>query len=58
MGMGFDTAGMSQGKLKATGIRPSFSDKLQDQGIKLPADLFEPEPFARRSSQDNYSVVR
>jgi pilus assembly protein CpaF len=57
-GMGFGPDGKSLGKLKATGIRPSFSDKLADQGIKLPADLFEPEPFARRSSQDNYSVVR
>ena len=57
-GMGFGPDGKSLGKVKATGIRPSFSDKLADQGIKLPADLFEPEPFARRSGQDNYSVVR
>ena len=34
--------------LKATGIRPSFSEDLENQGIRLPADLFEPEPFARR----------
>jgi pilus assembly protein CpaF len=57
-GMGIGEDGKAMGKLKATGIRPSFSDKLQDQGIKLPADLFEPEPFARRGGQDNYSVVR
>ncbi|HSJ28883.1 MAG TPA: CpaF family protein [Acidimicrobiia bacterium] len=57
-GMGLDPDGKYMGKLKATGIRPSFSEKLQDQGIKLPADLFEPEPFARRGSQDNYSMVR
>jgi pilus assembly protein CpaF len=57
-GMGVNPDGKYQGKLKATGIRPSFSEKLQDQGIKLPADLFEPEPFARRGGQDNYSMVR
>jgi pilus assembly protein CpaF len=57
-GMGLNEDGKYLGKLKATGIRPSFSEKLQDQGIKLPADLFEPEPFARRGSQDNFSMVR
>jgi pilus assembly protein CpaF len=48
-GMGVDDEGMYKGRLKATGIRPTFSDELENQGIKLPADLFEPEPFARRS---------
>ncbi|MEX0757527.1 MAG: ATPase, T2SS/T4P/T4SS family, partial [Acidimicrobiia bacterium] len=57
-GMGFDEEGKSQGKLKATGIRPSFSEKLHDQGVRLPADLFEPEPFVRRSGQDDVSLVR
>jgi hypothetical protein len=47
-GMGVDEHGKFKGHLKATGIRPKFSEKLADQGIKLPADLFEPEPFARR----------
>ena len=42
------------GRLKATGIRPTFSEHLQDMGIRLPADLFDPEPFARR--QDNFAV--
>jgi len=42
------------GRLKATGIRPTFSEHLQDMGIRLPADLFDPEPFARRS--DNFAV--
>ena len=49
-GMGIDDEGMYQGRLKATGIRPSFSEELEYQGIRLPADLFEPEPFARRAS--------
>ena len=47
-GMGVDEEGQYSGRLKATGIRPSFSDELLDQGIKLPGDLFDPEPFARR----------
>jgi pilus assembly protein CpaF len=42
------------GRLKATGIRPTFSEHLQDMGIRLPADLFDPEPFARRA--DNFAV--
>ncbi len=46
-GMGVDEEGIYQGRLKATGIRPSFSQELEYQGIQLPADLFDPEPFAR-----------
>jgi len=46
-GMGIDEAGMYKGHLKATGIRPSFSDHLENFGIQLSADLFHPEPFAR-----------
>lgn len=45
-GMGVDDDGKYLGRLKATGIRPSFSEDLENQGIRLPADLFEPEPFA------------
>ncbi|MCI0677835.1 MAG: CpaF family protein [Actinobacteria bacterium] len=47
-GMGVDDEGVYKGRLKATGIRPSFSEELENQGIRLPADLFDPEPFARR----------
>ncbi len=49
-GMGMSEDGVFLGKLKATGIRPSFSENLKDLGIDLPADLFDPEPFARRQS--------
>ncbi len=49
-GMGVDEEGRYKGRLKATGIRPTFSEDLEDQGIRLPADLFEPEPFARRGN--------
>ena len=47
-GMGVDDEGVYNGRLKATGIRPTFSEDLENQGIRLPADLFDPEPFARR----------
>ena len=46
-GMGIDEDGQYKGRLKATGIRPAFSNHLENFGIQLPADLFEPEPFAR-----------
>ena len=47
-GMGVDDDGVYKGRLKATGIRPTFSEDLENQGIRLPSDLFDPEPFARR----------
>jgi pilus assembly protein CpaF len=46
-GMGIDEDGRYLGHLKATGIRPSFSEHLENFGIRLPADLFAPEAFAR-----------
>jgi pilus assembly protein CpaF len=49
-GMGVDDEGRYKGRLKATGIRPTFSEELENQGIRLPADLFDPEPFARRGN--------
>jgi pilus assembly protein CpaF len=51
-GAGVDeNTGQFLGRLKATGIRPTFSEHLQDMGIRLPADLFDPEPFAKRADQ-------
>jgi pilus assembly protein CpaF len=47
-GMGVDESGKYLGRLKATGIRPAFSEHLDNFGIKLPPDLFAPEPFAAR----------
>ena len=47
-GMGVDDDGVYKGRLKATGIRPTFSEDLENQGIRLPSDLFDPESFARR----------
>jgi len=47
-GMGVDDNGKYVGYLKATGIRPAFSEHLENYGIHLPAELFHPEAFARR----------
>ena len=48
-GMGVDDHGRFQGTLKATGIRPTFTEKLQDLGIRLSGDLFQSDGFARRA---------
>jgi len=37
---GIDEDGKVRGQFKATGVRPAFSEKLQQHGITLPADLF------------------
>jgi pilus assembly protein CpaF len=47
-GMGVDENGRFQGHLKSTGIRPKFAERLADYGIRLGADVFAAEPFARR----------
>jgi len=46
--MGIDETGRFKGRIKSTGIRPKFTEKLLDLGITLPADIFELEPMARR----------
>jgi pilus assembly protein CpaF len=47
-GMGVDEDGRFLGRLKSTGIRPHFADRLADHGIHLEPELFTLEPFARR----------
>jgi pilus assembly protein CpaF len=48
-GMGIDDDGKFKGVLKSTGIRPKFSEKLQDLGIRLGPEVFAAEQFARRA---------
>jgi pilus assembly protein CpaF len=48
-GMGVDEEGVMLGRLKATGLRPTFSEKLANYGFELSGDLFEPESFTNRS---------
>jgi pilus assembly protein CpaF len=45
-GMGIDDNGRYLGHLKATGIRPSFANKLADQGLKLSLSMFTGDEFA------------
>jgi len=49
-GMGIDEHGRFKGHLKATGVRPKFTEKLADLGIRLGPEVFQPEAFARRST--------
>ncbi|MFP5256583.1 MAG: CpaF family protein [Acidimicrobiia bacterium] len=49
-GMGVDEHGKFKGHLKATGVRPKFTEKLADLGIRLGPEVFQPEAFARRGS--------
>ncbi len=46
--MGLDEDGRFRGTLKATGLRPAFTQRLEDLGIHTAGDLFEYEPPARR----------
>ncbi len=48
-GMGVDEHGRFRGHLKATGVRPKFAEKLADLGIRLGAEVFQPEAFARKA---------
>ncbi len=41
---GVDERGRFRGHLKATGVRPRFTEKLQDLGIRLGPEVFQPEP--------------
>ena len=48
-GMGHDEEGKTMGRLKSTGVRPRFTEKLADAGIYLGADVFVPEQFMGRA---------
>jgi pilus assembly protein CpaF len=53
-GMGVDEDGYYRGHLKSTGLRPSFSKKLEDAGFPMGAEMFTPEGFAREA--DTFDV--
>ena len=44
---GVDDEGRFRGRLKSTGLRPKFLDKLQERGIHVEAELFAVETRAR-----------
>jgi pilus assembly protein CpaF len=48
-GMGVDEHGRFRGHLKATGVRPKFTEKLSDLGIRLGQEVFQPEGFQRKA---------
>jgi pilus assembly protein CpaF len=48
-GMGVDEAGRYRGHIKSMGLRPKFIERLEDIGLQLDREVFEPEPFARTS---------
>jgi pilus assembly protein CpaF len=50
-GMGVDEAGRFRGHIKSMGLRPKFIDRLEDLGLHLDREVFEPEPFARASGR-------
>jgi len=50
-GMGIDEAGRARGHIKSMGLRPRFLEKLEDAGIRLDTEVFEPEPFARDATR-------
>ena len=46
-GMGFDEEARSLGRLKSTGLRPKFLEKLAEHGLALDQMIFSFEEFAR-----------
>jgi pilus assembly protein CpaF len=43
---GMDAEGRVLGHFAATGVRPRFARRLEEWGMPLPEDLFEPRPAA------------
>ncbi|HLB62435.1 MAG TPA: CpaF family protein, partial [Actinomycetota bacterium] len=41
--VGVDEEGRFKGRLKATGLRPTFLDKLQEKGVTIDPMVFTPE---------------
>ena len=58
-GAGIDEEGRFRGGLKSTGIRPSFSEKLNDYGIALEPSLFASSqtPFANGAGWSMIALV-
>ena len=44
---GIDENGKAFGHFEATGVRPSFMERLEQSGIRLPANLFAARPLGR-----------
>jgi pilus assembly protein CpaF len=48
--MGMDEDGRFLGRLKTTGIRPNFTERLSHHGITLEPSLFTADAFSRRQA--------
>jgi pilus assembly protein CpaF len=46
---GVDEHGRYRGQLRATGVRPRFTEKLADQGIRLGPEVFAADAGANRA---------
>jgi pilus assembly protein CpaF len=44
---GMDEEGRFRGRLKSTGLRPKFLDKLQERGVNIDPELFAMEARGR-----------
>jgi pilus assembly protein CpaF len=49
--MGIDDGGRARGHIKSLGLRPKFMERLEDLGIRLGAEIFEPEGFGARGAR-------
>ena len=45
--LGIDQNGRAYGQFEATGVRPSFVNRLEAAGIKLPSNLFQERVLMR-----------
>ena len=45
---GYDENSRVRGTFKPTGVRPKFAERLQGAGIRLPMEMFSPEPSLAR----------
>jgi pilus assembly protein CpaF len=54
--MGTEVAGRSVGLLKATGLRPQFTERLADRGVKVDTAIFEPGAEARVPAISRHSM--
>ena len=48
---GVDEEGKYLGELKATGLRPTFIEKLEDRGIRVAAEIFAPAPTSGKGKK-------
>ncbi len=45
---GIDEEGKFRGRLKSTGLRPKFLDKLAERGVFIEPEVFALEPMGRQ----------